>query len=180
MYQIFYATMDRKLIILSAVFSAICVFGSIVCFWVAYVDRKKPRLVRVSLGCLGVFLVGLVLYSAATSPREYRLGDDNLVISGWLRETVVPLSGPVYVAEVDSAWMRRSQRIFGNGGLFSYSGTFRHRDVGNFQMAAVRSTNPILVQTESRTVVISPNDPAGFVAAVKSRFPDKELVRRLK
>ena len=62
--------------------------------------------------------------------------------------------------------------MFGNGGLFSFSGRFRNREVGPYRAFVTDWTRAVVLFVPGRAIVVSPADPAAFVRAVAARFPD--------
>lgn len=99
--------------------------------------------------------------------RGYAVEHGNLVIRrvGW--STRFPLEG-LQSVEADSHAMKGSIRLFGNGGLFSFTGLYRNKKLGNYR-AFVNDLNRLIVlRFAKRTIVVSPNDPDGFAEKVRS------------
>ena len=86
----------------------------------------------------------------------YRLG----------RETHVELSGST-VAEFDPGAMRWSFRVLGNGGFFSLTGLWWNRKLGRFRAYATDPKRTVVLRSGRKTIVVSPDRPAEFVAAVR-------------
>lgn len=99
--------------------------------------------------------------------RGYELAPGELRIRRLLWSTRVPLAG---LAEVraDSQAMAGSMRLFGNGGLFSFTGLFRSRTLGRYRAFVTDPAQAVVLRTESRVTIVSPADPQAFVEAVKS------------
>ena len=104
---------------------------------------------------IGVFFVirGYVL-----TPRVLRVQR-----LGW--ESRVPLAG-LRAAEVSADAMRRSIRLFGNGGLFCFAGLFRNKSLGRYRAFATDPKRSVVLRFEDRIVVVTPGEPAAFVAAL--------------
>jgi hypothetical protein len=65
-----------------------------------------------------------------------------------------------------------SLRVFGNGGLFSFTGLFRNPTLGNYRLFGTDLSRAVVLALPRRKVVITPADPDAFIALVRQRFPD--------
>jgi hypothetical protein len=55
--------------------------------------------------------------------------------------------------------MRRSLRLFGNGGLFSITGIFQNATLGRYRAFVTDPKQAVVLRYESRVVVLSPANP---------------------
>jgi hypothetical protein len=62
-------------------------------------------------------------------------------------------------------------RTFGNGGLFGYYGRFSSPALGSSSWYVTNRSNAVVVRTSAKTAVFSPDDLAGFIAAVRASAP---------
>lgn len=113
----------------------------------------------------------LVVGGALCVVRGFEVVRGELRVRRLLWTTAVPLTGLVRVA-ADPRLLAGSLRVFGNGGLFSFSGCFRNREVGPYRAFVTDWTRAVVLYVPGRAVVVSPADPAAFVRAVAARFPD--------
>jgi len=67
--------------------------------------------------------------------------------------------------------MKGSLRLFGNGGLFSSSGLFWNRRLGRYRAFATDPGNAVVLEFPDRTLVVTPESPSGFLAALKLYRP---------
>lgn len=138
-----------------------------------------------SLACLllaGITLVGLAwprggletLLLVALPPlvlaagllfmvRGYRIEGRELLVLRPLGATRVDLSG-LRTASADPQAMRGSIRLFGIGGLFVWAGWFRNRALGRYRVWATDPARAVVLRFEKRVVVVTPDDPARFLA----------------
>lgn len=93
---------------------------------------------------------------------------------GW--SVHLPLEGIESVALEPEA-LRGALRIFGNGGLFAFSGLFWSRKLGRFRAFATDPARSVVIRWAGRTVVLTPDDPARFVAHLRERAPVRVAVR---
>jgi len=64
--------------------------------------------------------------------------------------------------------MRGSIRLFGNGGLFSFSGFFRNQALGIYRAYVTDPALTVVLVFAERTLVISPVQPEAFVKRLYS------------
>lgn len=100
----------------------------------------------------------------------YRLDAAGLSVQRFLWSTRVDIRG------LDRAWHDpratcRSLRLFGNGGLFSVSGWFRNATLGRYRAFLTDPAKAVVLRSPARVVVLSPADPAGFLASLTMYFP---------
>jgi len=107
----------------------------------------------------------ILLTSVFFSIRGYAIADDTLYIQriGW--NTKIDLSN-LTSAEVNPQAMRNSLRKWGNGGLFSYSGKFYNRKLGNYQAYATDPSKAVVLKLRDRTIIITPEHPERFVSQI--------------
>jgi len=98
--------------------------------------------------------------------RGYVVSEGMLVIRrlGW--ETKIPLDNLQSLDVIPHA-MHGAIRLFGNGGLFSITGLYRSKALGNFRAFVTDLNHTVVLHFPGRTVVISPDDPTEFIDAVK-------------
>jgi hypothetical protein len=72
-------------------------------------------------------------------------------------------------AEIDPSALRSSIRIFGNGGLFSFTGLFRSPKLGRYRAYVTDPARTVILRFADRVVVVSPADPDAFVRDVSPR-----------
>jgi hypothetical protein len=124
-----------------------------------------PLLLKEPVG----WLVTLLLPVAALFiVRSYAIEPNVLAIRRLLWTTRLPLAG-LQSAEVSPNVMRGSLRLFGNGGMFSITGLFRNRALGNYRAFVTDLTKTVVLRFPKRTVVVSPENPERFVGDI-SRF----------
>jgi len=112
--------------------------------------------------------------------RDYEVRDGTLRVRrlGWTTRVAL---GELREATIDPQAGAGSIRLFGNGGLFSFSGWFRNAKRGRYRAFVTDWQCAVVLRATACTVVLSPSDPAGFVrglqAPVSPRKQDKPLPR---
>lgn len=110
-----------------------------------------------------------LIITALFTIRGYALTGHTLLIKGLLWYTKVDLSQLVTV-EADPKAMNASIRLFGNGGAFAFSGRFANRKLGSYQAYATDPARSVVLKFAGRkTIVVTPEPPEAFIAAVKQR-----------
>ncbi|HEX7732323.1 MAG TPA: PH domain-containing protein [Rhodanobacter sp.] len=99
--------------------------------------------------------------------RGYELRDGTLHVRRLCWTTRVAL-GELREAATDPAAGAGSLRLFGNGGLFSFSGWFRNAKLGRYRAFVTDWQRAVVLRATTCTVVLSPADPAGFVRALQA------------
>ena len=79
-------------------------------------------------------------------------------------------------AESDPAACRHSLRLCGNGGLFSFTGLFRSRKLGNYRLFATDVKRAVVLSFGERKVVVTPKSPCQFLAGVARAVPTADIV----
>lgn len=149
----FKAPWGRELTVLTAI-STFIVFALSVYVW-----SRGGRFVPLLL--LAIHAVPLAL-----TVRGYELGPGELRIRRLWWDTRWALDGHV-TASVRPDVMARSWRIWGNGGLFAISGHFSNADLGRYRAFVTDFKRTVVLQTARGVVVISPDRPEQFVAALE-------------
>ncbi|HXV15088.1 MAG TPA: PH domain-containing protein [Candidatus Krumholzibacteria bacterium] len=72
-------------------------------------------------------------------------------------------------AAIDPDALRGSIRLFGNGGLFSFTGWFRSPQLGRYRAYVTDPSRTVILRFADRIIVVSPSDPAAFVRDVTPR-----------
>ncbi|MEO8505512.1 MAG: PH domain-containing protein, partial [Acidobacteriota bacterium] len=117
-------------------------------------------------GAMTLTLAGAALYTV----RGYTLTGSELQVQRLLWSTVVSLEG-LSKAWADPKAMSGSIRLFGNGGLFSFTGLYRNRKLGSYRAFATDLKRCVVLELLPRTVVVTPEDPQAFLAELARHSP---------
>lgn len=135
--------------------------------WISWRSMHDPRWLGVTLGAL---LTLVFVFCLLFMIRGYRVDGPHLYVSRLLWETDVDLRGLESI-EADAYALQGAVKLFGNGGLFSFSGIFYSKRLGRFRAFATNHQNAVVVRVSGRTIVVSPGDPQAFVADILVRNP---------
>jgi hypothetical protein len=123
--------------------AAFMIVGSTALLWLSW--AQKPRTIRVEAGRL------ILERKAPWANIELDLGQLNKV------------------AMLDKLPLL-TWRLWGNGGLFCFSGTFYQRRLGRFRASLTTLKNLVIIVTPNKTLVISPARPQELVDYIKSQY----------
>jgi hypothetical protein len=113
-----------------------------------------------------VFAPLVILFAAAFFMiRGYELTGSELFIKrlGW--KSTLNLQNLQH-AEVDPEAMKRSIRLFGNGGLFCFAGQFRNKKLGRYRAYATDHGLAVVLRFTDKVVVVTPGAPDRFVEQI--------------
>ncbi len=109
---------------------------------------------------LGLFMIicGGVLFTV----RGYSITHEAILVHRLFWSTPLPLSD-LQSAEVAPDIMRGGIRLFGNGGLFSFTGWFSNGALGRYRAFVTDPHRTVVLRYPTRRVVVSPGSPDEFV-----------------
>ena len=161
------ATMGRATI-------AITVFSSILLLGISFYLLVSEPQVLSSLAALALIVPPLILFVCYLyQVSSYHLDSKNIVIKRFAPNFYIPVSS-IESVEIDNNAMKRSLRIFGNGGLFGFYGRFRNKKYGSYRAFVKDLKKLVVIKTDKKTIIISPDKPEVFVKKLKG-YMAKEL-----
>jgi len=114
------------------------------------------------------FLPLVLIGSALTAVRGFAVTPDALQVRRLCWTTEIPLR---HLQQAEVISLRKNGvavRVFGNGGLFSFSGWYWSRALGRFRLFGTDLSRTVLLRFDDRAVVVTPDRPEDFVATVRS------------
>jgi len=112
------------------------------------------------------FLFLVICLSYAYSARGYVCEGPRLIIKRLVGDVTIPLDGLREARLATPDDFCGCRRLWGNGGLFGYYGLFRTTKLGKCTWYVTNRKNAVVLVTAAKTVVLSPDDVTGFLAAV--------------
>jgi hypothetical protein len=133
-----------------------------------------PRETRAPLGEAFGFVVAIVPVAILAGAllfvvRGYESDGRMLRIHRLLWATTFALDGLERVWHDPDA-MKRSIRLFGNGGLFSITGLFRNAALGRYRAFVTHPGHAVVLVTAAKVLVVSPATPEAFVEQARAQF----------
>lgn len=126
--------------------------------------RGVDRRVLLVLPFVGIVISLLFLVTG------YEIDERFLRVRRLIWTTLVP------VDDLERAWhdpkaMKGSVRVWGNGGLFSFSGLFQNAAFGRYRVFVTNAANAVVLSRKRGAVVVSPADPDAFLRNLEFSFP---------
>ena len=121
--------------------------------------------------CLSALVVVL---SYAYSPRGYRLAERSIVVKRLIGGARIPLEQVREARRMTSDDLRGCMRLWGSGGMFGYYGLFRTSKLKKCWWYVTDRRNTVVVITDAKTALFSPDDVDGFLAAIRATVPVPE------
>ncbi len=162
-----------------------------------------PSILKVTstLGTLLILVIGVAAYRAIPTPyglthtfglvialtlpailvisilfvvTGYSVDAHNLYIRRLISSTRIPLDG------LSQIWFepevcKGAIRLFGNGGLYSFTGLYHNSTIGRFRLFGTDLSQSVVLVLPKRVVVITPATPHAFVEYLKHHFPTAKL-----
>jgi hypothetical protein len=119
-------------------------------------------------------LSGVLVGTALFLVRGYDLTTSELLVQRLLWATRIPLAD-LKAAWADPAAMDSAIRLFGNGGLFAWTGVFSNRRTGRFRAFATEPRNAVVLRFAARLVVVTPDEPQELLDSVALLCPGVEI-----
>ncbi len=116
------------------------------------------------LAIVGVF-PAILLFSLLFTVSGYDLEGSDLLVNRLLWSTRISLAELRQVF-ADPTACKCSIRLFGNGGLFSFTGFYRNSRLGKYRLFATDFTRSVVLVFPDRTVVVTPDNPELFIHCV--------------
>jgi hypothetical protein len=154
-----------KLLIGVTAFATLVCIGASVAVALSAKDEPDAEGIMRAAAALPMLIVVL---AALFMVRGYAVTADEIIVQRplWSRRF---LRSQLQSASVDPNALRGSIRLFGNGGLFSFSGVFRSPALGRYRAYVTDPVRTVVLRFADRVVVISPADPDAFVRDVAPR-----------
>jgi len=94
----------------------------------------------------------------------YQLTADQLIIHRPYKNKIIQRTQIRKAELLEKGALKWTVRVFGNGGLFGYSGKFTNTRIGVMTWYATRTNNMVLLRMhDGRKIVITPDNPKEFI-----------------
>ena len=153
--KVYIARMDG----FARVATAIFLIATAMILYISFVESEPTVSAVIPVIILPLVLVLTWLFH----PMKYINDGTHLVIKKPLASIKIPLKDITEVSKIDRSGILAGFRLFGSGGLFGYFGAFRFRDHGTVSMWATDKSKLVLIRTNFKNYVISPDNVVGFL-----------------
>jgi hypothetical protein len=128
-------------------------------------DEAAPSNFILIMPFVLLLVVGI---SYLSSVKHYEVTDSELIIHKPLGKTIFKKSDITSAALIDRKMLRFALRTFGIGGVFGHYGEFYTGKLGSMTWYRTRLDNPVMIHTKNKKIVLSPDEPQKFIAALQS------------
>jgi hypothetical protein len=156
------APWSRSLVLETLLFGGICIAVSV---WLLRQSKWATQ-------WLAVVPLAILCASALFVIRGYSVTPKAIMIHRLLWTTRLPLDS-LEAADFRPNATKRSIRVFGIGGLFSFSGWFRNQTLGKYRAFVTDPTHTVVLRFPRQTIVISPSSPEDFIRSITSAGGNK-------
>jgi hypothetical protein len=104
----------------------------------------------------------------------YALSASELEVRRPLWSNSFPLT-ELLAVEGDPQAFKGALRLFGNGGLFSFTGYFWTRKLGLYRAFATDPQRAVVLKFARRTIVITPDDPLRFIVRARTHLANRNI-----
>ncbi len=169
--QVFSASWDRAMWILNSIL-VILMGGLTITLLVAGIYAMREG------ACCAIIMFAasplptlILIMIAAFAPRQYQITADSILVNRlFAKDVIIPLSGIFSIEQVSYKYVfKKSVRIFGSGGGFGIYGSFTSPNLEYFKAYMTRRDKLVLIKTPDKPFVITPDDPKGFIDAVRQK-----------
>lgn len=109
----------------------------------------------------------VIILGYAYSPRGYVVAGRAILVKRLIGNIRVPLENLREARPATPEDLRFCVRLWGSGGFFGYYGLFRTTRLGKCTWYVTDRSRTIVVVTESKTTLYSPDDTEAFLAAIR-------------
>jgi len=120
---------------------------------------------------VGAIILTCVILSYGFSPRGYVVAERSIIVKRLFRNVRIPLEGVREARPATKDDLRGCFRTCGSGGLFGYYGLFHTSRLGSCNWYVTARQRLVLIVTESKTALLSPDDAEGFLNAIGAQVP---------
>jgi hypothetical protein len=139
--------------------TALTVIGSLAIAVPVAINLSRGNLV------ISTILLVILIVPACLTVRGYRVDAEQLLIRRLFWTTRWPLNRPT-VASIRPSVMTGSWRLWGNGGFFGFTGRFSNAALGSYHAFVTDFRRTVVLETPRGVLVVSPDDPHEFTAAI--------------
>lgn len=124
---------------------------------------------------IGSVLLAILLIPVTLTVRGYEVAPRELRIRRLCWDTRWPLDG-LAVARLRPNAMAGSWRIWGNGGMFGFTGRFSNAALGRYRAYVTDHKRTVVIDSPHGILVVSPDRPEQFIAAITAASAESPRV----
>ena len=111
----------------------------------------------------------IVLWSFLWHVQSYEVTNGGIEIKRPIGPVLISFRSINYTKRVENDDLGIIIRTFGNGGIFGFNGIFRSSIQGKITFYGTQQRNYVIVETDLKKYVLTPDEPFEFVKSVENR-----------
>ena len=109
----------------------------------------------------------IIMFSYLFAPQGFLIEETGITVVRKAAPVLIEIGKIENISCIERDRFMKSTRIFGNGGLFGYYGSFRNKELGSFKLYGTHRNFGVLIEAE-KNFVLTPDRPDEFVEVVRS------------
>jgi hypothetical protein len=166
--KIYDASLGNLSKIITACVILIMVVGFISISWRSSIE---PRREYSFVAAFILLMMMLPIITFFYRPKSYSIDSESFQVNRLAGSFRIPISviQNVFIAQKEE--MKLPIRIFGNGGVFGFTGYYRNSRFGSMRWFVTQRQNYVLIETvDGSKYVITPNDPKELVDELNKKI----------
>jgi hypothetical protein len=118
---------------------------------------------------ISLFVLTAVLSAYFWHPQSYKVTSGGIVIKRPIGSKLIGFSTIKQIKPIEKDDFGFIMRVFGNGGLFGYTGIHKSAVLGETTFFATQQRNYIMVETDLKKYILTPDEPVDFMKSVENK-----------
>lgn len=130
--------------------------------------EQEPDLIWVCAFFPGLIFIILTI-SYLYMPRWYIVSPKGILTGRRISDVLIPIEAIDNARTVTEEEMGFAIRLFGNGGVFGFTGYYFSRKMGRMRLYATRKSHYVLIiGNENKKIIVTPDNPEAMVDAINT------------
>ncbi len=164
--MVFKASLDGIAKAFSTVFTLLLVA---IIVWQVYHFIQAPQLNAV---IASAFLLAILLVPFYHHPIKYSISANQVIVKRPFRSVYIHRGDILSVSVLNEHDMKDTLRSFGIAGLYGYFGRYSNLKIGSMHWYATQLRNYVLIQTQDKNYILTPDNPQEFVRQLSLQLAD--------
>lgn len=151
----------------TAVINGMFLFMAVIIPWTVYYYENDIWGAAYMIVLMGGIFAGTAGGAWYYSPKKYTVSERAVTVIRPAKNLVIPID-TIEMVEDKTVSMFKTLKTFGNGGYFSFSGSFYNKQDGKFVMSA-KNANYVMIHADKK-YVLSPDEKDRFILDVQKKL----------
>jgi Bacterial PH domain len=118
---------------------------------------------------LPIIMTVVILMTYLWHVQSYEITSGGIEIKRPIGSKLIGFSSITHVNSVKNDDIGFVFRLFGNGGIFGFTGLFKSRFYGDLTFYGTQQRNYVIIETDFKKYVLTPDEPFDFIKSVENR-----------